>query len=66
MGHCIAAGGSAEDTIAEWQTHVDFNGCDADYPCTCLSFEAFELSSEGYLLEVERLVVGAVHNQSRL
>ena len=54
MGHCIAAGGSAEDTIAEWQTHVDFNGCDADYPCTCLSFEAFELNSKGNLLEVAR------------
>ena len=58
----IGAGKSAEDARVEWETQVDFADCREDDPCTCLSFEAFELSSEGYLLEVERLVGGAVHN----
>ena len=52
----IGAGRSADDASVQWETQVDFTDCDEDAPCTCLSFEAFELSSKGYLLEVERSV----------
>ena len=42
----------AGDALIEWRTQVDLAECDGDYPCTCLSFLAFELSSQGYLLPV--------------
>ena len=47
---------SAEDLIFEWKTQVDESGCENCYPCTCLSFEAFEVRYDGYLEEAERSV----------
>ena len=57
MWWVIGAGRSAEDANVEWETQVDLTDCDEDDPCTCLSFEAFELNSKGNLLEAARLVV---------
>ena len=53
----IGAGTSRKDAHVEWETQGDFSDCDEDQPCTCLSFQAFELSRKGDLLEVERSVV---------
>ena len=48
---------SAQSVMVEWKTQVDERGCDNCHPCACLSFEAFEIDSNGYLQKIERLVI---------
>ena len=47
----VGAGASA---VVEWKIQVDLSDCDKNHPCTCLGFEAYELGSDGNLLEVAR------------
>ena len=46
---------SAKNVVVGWKTPVDERGCEQCRPCACLSFEAFEINSRGYLQKVERL-----------
>lgn len=50
----IATQASAQAVSVEWETQADLSDCDRNHPCTCLSFEAFELGTDGYLIEVSR------------
>ena len=49
----IGLGQPSNDAI-EWRTKVDSNDCNWNHPCTCLSFEAYEISREGYLVEIAK------------
>ena len=51
----IGLGQSLEDVV-EYRTKADLADCDRNHPCTCFSFEAFEISSEGYLVEIAKSV----------
>ena len=48
--------GQLSNYTVEWRTNVDLNDCDSNHPCTCMSFEAYEISAEGYLVEIEKSV----------
>ena len=43
--------------VVDYTIKADTNDCDTSQPCSCLSFQAFELGNEGYLVEVSRSVV---------
>ena len=45
---------AAEELVFDWKTQVDEHGCDNCHPCTCMSFQAFEVGCEGHLLPVLR------------
>ena len=49
----IGLGQSSDDSI-EWKTRADLTDCDMSHPCTCLSFVAYEISIEGYLVEIAK------------
>ena len=48
--------GQSLDDVVEYRTKADLSDCDRNYPCTCFSFEAFEISSEGYLVDIAKSV----------
>lgn len=52
----VVAEVSGDHAAVEWKTHVDLCDCNRNFPCRCLSFAVFEMSTEDYLLEVSRLV----------
>ena len=52
----IIDNGQSLDDAVEFNTKADLTGCDRSQPCTCFSFQASEISNDGYLVEITQSV----------
>ena len=46
--------GQSTEGLVKYKMQADLADCNVSDPCACLSFKAFEVSAEGYLVEVVR------------
>ena len=49
--------GPSPDGVVDGSTRVDLSDCDMNQPCTCLSFAAYGISYEGYLVQLTESVL---------